>query len=698
MYYKEFLINFIYSWYGLVTIATIAGAFILSVHVIVNQNIRIKIQGFLTAFLSLNIEDENRSKTPSLFGDDEDESEFKISKELDESIEKFYTKIIEKFINVWYEKISSDQILIRNVSHELADVSREIWKRSIKIDHSDLILKKLLPVIYTHIEILGRIDDSNQTKAIQNFIDGQNFIHPSTLSRNSELEYLRSLSKSILKILVNRNSIRCPLVMELLKEILSSCLFLPLTDVICDPSIINQLVMLAMAPNTLNLKKKMESSQEKVDMLENFKKLHAIVEVSSDDHELEEDIENDDFLRSQDNLYNFMQYLKMNDAGFIDLLKFYLDAEQLITGEPNSQDIKHDSTKSPELKKKSEQLLNFYRKKLFQNYSKAIESDKNYSKVPENLHEALQHSKYILRCKWKEDYCKSPEYFRLIYGAKELNVHSTDTHDKTRDSPQKQSTDANQQKFTSKMKNVMKAETVEGLEATEIPIFDALDFSASPSSYFGPVSVKMRREKGQDLENFMQALFQSIEQDADLGEDIISMQLKNDQMLSGRKPLFVGNVELYGNLFNSNDQSKVNQFHSIQSDNHVDTLLYFLTSVMNLGDFPLRIVKGIFNFFPDSNKIIYKYLDKSLKKACDQSILASLIAELHEKIFDENSEKNAKILEKILLTKIENKNARKALKYFQNAVLNKNLMYCLLDVIVNELFPELESLSNVAKN
>lgn len=71
----------------------------------VNQNIRQKIQGFLIySFLSLNLDTEDPKKSASLFEDEPDEK-LQISKELDESIEKFYTKIIDKFITVWYEKI-----------------------------------------------------------------------------------------------------------------------------------------------------------------------------------------------------------------------------------------------------------------------------------------------------------------------------------------------------------------------------------------------------------------------------------------------------------------------------------------------------------------------------------------------------------------------------------------------------------------
>lgn len=669
----------------------IIASFILSVHVMVSQSIRFKIQGCLTSFLSLSLEEKDREKSSSLFDDEADE-ELQISKELDESIEKFYTKIIDKFICVWYQKISMDNVLVQNVSNELTEVSREIYKRSSKIDYASLILNKMLPVIYSHIEILGRIDDTDQSKAIKNFVDGQNFIHPSTLSRSSELEYLRSMSKNILKILVNRNSARCSIVMDLLKEIMTSCVFLPLTDVICDPSIINQIVVLAMSPST---KKKLKESKGNVNLLENFKRLHTIVEVPDPDHDPDEDDESDDFLKAQESLCNFMQYLRSNNAGYFEILNFYHAAEQLVNGQ---QGFDIEMRKSTEFKKKSEHLLNFYRKKLFPVFNKDIECDPNCSKVPENLPEALQHSKYILRKKWKE-YCKSPEYFKLIYGSKEITAAaSIDVPDNTRLSPKHAAELANQTKFSSKVKNVMtmRPETVEGLEATEIPIFDALDYSTGSSSYFGPVAVKMRREKGQDLENFMQTLFQSIDQDADVGEDIISVQLKNDQMSMMRKPLFVGNVELYGNLFNINGQAKVNQFLSMQTNNHVDTLLYFLTSIMSLSDFALRIVKGIFNFFPDSNRIIYKYLDRSLKKACDQIVLAALITELQEKIFDDNPE-SKKIREKVALERIENKNVRKAMSHFQNAVLNKNLMYCLLDVIVSELFPEMESL-NPAKN
>ena len=288
----------------------------------------------------------------------------------------------------------------------------------------------------------------------------------------------------------------------------------------------------------------------------------------------------------------------------------------------------------------------------------------------------------------------SAEYFQLIYGDRESSHGSeaakfADTIDGT----------ISNQKLSLKLKNVMsiRTGTVEGVEATEIPVWDALDHPLiGSSSYYSSMTVKLRKERGQDLDPFMQAFFDSIEQDADLGEDIASTQTEDERNRLRMKLNNHGNVELYKNLFNIPQKTRENQFMVIPLiKSSVDSAIYFFASILNVNKVILRIVNGVLKMLPEADHIINQLIRKFVRKTLDEATLAKLINELEEKVFDPNptvQPSASELTTRRLLaeSRLEslNRNSVKILSFLQNPVLNKHLVYCLIDVIAVELFPE----------
>ena len=549
-------------------------------------------------------------------------------------------------------------------------------------DHPRILSNKLLPVIYSHIEILERtnqVQGSSHDDQVSAFIDNENPIHPATFNRNSELKFLRHLSKRLLRILMSKKSYESQVVTNLIQEIIASMVLLPLTDVISDPATINLLVILATNPKVQRAAA--IKCEKKVLLLHNFvQEFKMNVDDGGDDRQ---NI-NRNFLKDQEKLYSFMQHLKSKNSSDIDLLKFYLDVEHLNSQLEKSHVI-CDPVKLSELQQKSEKLLIFYQNNLFQ------EKD-HKEKKPDDLLKAHEHARRILEGKWKNDFYKSAEYFQLIYGDPDnLNIPkaSLKSYDVIDNGMQNQ-------KFASKLKNVMSIRTgaVEGLEATEIPIWDALDHPLGNMSYYNSVAVKIRKERGQDLDSFMQNFFHSIEQDADIGEDIASTQAQEEAKYRQRKNQ---NHELYNNLFGISDPSRANQFTcDSEVSSTVDSAIYFLTSILNINKVFLRIINAFIRFLPDSDNIICELLRKLLHKIIDEAILAKLINELEEKVFDPsptNPPSNEELTKRreLAATRINdvNQNLSKILTFLQNPVLNKHLVYCLIDVIAVEIFPEL---------
>lgn len=551
---------------------------------------------------------------------------------------------------------------------------------SLQADHSRLLSNKLLPVIYSHFEILERIIVHNEStshdevdRQVSAFIENENPIHPATSTRSSELSYLRFLSEGLLKILVSSKNFDCKVAGNLLTEVLTCSVLLPLTDVICDPATINLLVILA--TNQKVHKRAIKSNVHKVILLENFMqefKMNLTVENDEGDNISR------NFLKDQEKLYSFMQHLKSKSSADIDLLKFFLDVEHL-NSELDKSSVVCDPHRLSELQHQSEKLLIFYQTKLFQG--------KNGEKQPKDLFKAHDQAQRELESKWKNDFYKSAEYFQLIYGDKEFSHVPTRTADVA---------DAAHYKLTSKLRNAMTIRTgaVEGLEATEIPIWDALDHPLGQTSYYNSVAVKLRKERGQDLDSFMQTFFHSIEQEADIGEDVAASTQTQEEAKHRHKKK--QNHELYKNLFNFNDHTQNRQFTIVsQAKSSVDSAIYFLVSILNVHQVLLQAFRSFARFLPDADNMVCGLIRKVLHRLIDEATLAELIGELEEKVFDakpsavDTSDELQKRHE-LATTRIEsvNKNLGKILSFLQNPVLNKHLVYCLIDVIVVEIFPE----------
>lgn len=466
-----------------------------------------------------------------------------------------------------------------------------------------------------------------------------------------------------------------------MKEVLTCTVLLPLMDIISDPGTINYLVILATNPKVQTLTTK-KPKKKKVVLLENFLK-HFEMQLGDENF----DDLSGNFLMDQEKLYSFMQHLKSKNSTDIELLKFYLDVDHLNAQLENSNVITNPQ-KLSELQQKSEKLLIFYQDFLVR--------ENIMENRPNDLLEAFNQAKKSLEMKWKNDFYKSAEYFQLIYGDKENSTirnatEGSDYADYAIPS----------QKFSTKLKNAITIRTgaVEGLEATEIPIWDALDHPLGQNSYYNSVAVKLRKERGQDLDNFMESFFHSIEQEADIGEDIASTQTREDDNRKRRLPNLVGNADLYKNLFNIPMESKSSQFaFDSNVKTAVDSLIYFLESILNIRNITLRLAVGIVKFFPNADSIVCELARKFLhQKIINQEILANLINELGEKVFDSkpsNTPSKEELLKRREKAEIQiqniNKNFGKVLNHLQNPVLNKNLMYCLMDKIIVELFPEIE--------
>lgn len=236
---------------------------------------------------------------------------------------------------------------------------------------------------------------ANQFKALERSI------HPAVLNRNAELEYLRAVAVCLMpRLCNNHNNFDSKVFFSLTRELLSGFVLLPLMDVIADPNLINLLVIVA--TNKPSKAMRPLSSNDRVMLLERF--------VRKRDGGSSSTTAGSTILTDQTQLYAFMQFLKKEGA--VDLLRFYLDVDSL-NNELLDPRVTTDPAKLSSLQQQSEKLLNTYLTLMNGEY------DLSKSKV-KTLAEAHEDVKQQLQGKWQRAFHCTPEYFRLVYGGREI--------------------------------------------------------------------------------------------------------------------------------------------------------------------------------------------------------------------------------------------------------------------------------------
>lgn len=272
-----------------------------------------------------------------------------------------------------------------------------------------MITYKLLPQAFAHYEIVQNMlkDGIPMDKLAQSYAI-QNAIHPAVRNRQSELDYLRAVSKYLLPRLSSNENLGSMVFFSLGRELLACWVLLPLMDVLSDPNWLNAVVIAA--TNKTRITKKLTKNR----IVENVMFLQNFVENNENVYRKEENCRvNDDtaFLSDQHQLYMFMQFLKREGA--VDILRFYLDVENL-NNELQDPKVITDPTKLSVLHQQSEALLEVYKTMMKKDY-----------KIPyETLVEAQDDVKKCLQGKWKAAFHLTPGYFQLIYGDREIRESS----------------------------------------------------------------------------------------------------------------------------------------------------------------------------------------------------------------------------------------------------------------------------------
>uniref|UniRef100_A0A8D8HSR3 Sorting nexin-14 n=3 Tax=Culex pipiens TaxID=7175 RepID=A0A8D8HSR3_CULPI len=612
---------------------------------------------------------------------------FLIEAPLDDAVDRFFSHILDTFVRNWHSQITPDEQFMLGIKSNLRDALCRLLIRAKELDAPTVITTRLLPTFFIHYEIIAKmmlVDHVPMDRLAKTFLIDEYPIHPAVLNRQAEVNYLRGVAKVLIPRLFTPENINCKIFFNLIKELLSFWVLLPLLDVISDPNLINLLIIAATDKRPKDAASRAKShnqklSCEKVEILREFvERSRERVECGVETVVVQGE---ENILKDQSKLYFFMQFLIKEGA--VEWLRFYLDVD-ILNKELEDPHITTDPTKLSSLHQQSEKLLQAYRGMM----------RNEQEPVPEHctLNEAHDRVKEKLEDKWRKQFSRTSEYFELVYGPREFKEVS--------DKKSSDGTGGGGTKLSSKFKEVIRG-AVDGapIEATEAPtVWDALnDAQSMPSNnIYSSVTQKLRKEKGQSLDAFMLTFMHSIEQSPDIGEDVIQVKdkVKKKYKLPGQSVVF-------GDLFEVKKASKNTHTttllsHSVRGPSQC--LIYILVKILNA---PFLIVRLALAFCCVSRRtvdtLIHTGIARLLRAGLKESRLATLIELLREVIFVRKLPEPtpAELLKR-------QQDARRRLEelrvglgnvadVLQSPELNKHLMYCLFDILLGEMYPEFES-------
>ena len=243
-------------------------------------------------------------------------------------------------------------------------------------------------------------------KLAKTYVLNDRAVHPGVLNRQAEINYLRAVAKCLIPRLCINDNLDSKVFFSLCRELLAGLVLLPLMDVIADPNLINLLII--QATNKTSKPLKPLNPLDRVVFLERFvQKVQPQHQNGNEGGASSSDDET--ILTNQSQLYAFMQFLKKEGA--VDVLRFYLDVDSL-NRELLDPKVTTDPAQLSSLQQQSENLLRRYQDMMKDDCKEPVSS----------LIEAHEDVKRTLQGKWQTAFHKTPEYFRLIYGSREIKM------------------------------------------------------------------------------------------------------------------------------------------------------------------------------------------------------------------------------------------------------------------------------------
>lgn len=252
-------------------------------------------------------------------------TDLKIPQVIDSAVTDLLNKTLDEFVTSWFKEFSVDDSFVQEIRESVRYAASVLLSRGLKVDIADVLTRVSLDTAVKHVTMCSEM------------IQGHQFgVHPAVKSREAELEYLRCLVTKLLPFLLQHSQLHCRNFNVLVREILSGWLLLPLSDAVCDPLVLNSLLILLMGRQPLTQYPALHSD-DNVEFLNDFVTQNK--PSANNLSALHPDMCT--ILKDQSLLYAFMQFLK--GQGAVHILQFCLDVEEfnrrMLIPELNSEEL-----------------------------------------------------------------------------------------------------------------------------------------------------------------------------------------------------------------------------------------------------------------------------------------------------------------------------------------------------------------------
>ncbi|KAJ2385348.1 hypothetical protein GGI05_004727 [Coemansia sp. RSA 2603] len=173
------------------------------------------------------------------------------SAKVNAAVARLVSLIMRDFIQEWYEKITDDKEFLSEVNTQLMLVVNEIELRCRKVDWVQFLLFEVPDILQLHIrdthQCMARLGTvyAGRENSIEAMFQSMQPHVALTQAADSELAYLRLLSRELLVVFMPSEAQADEVVLHLVREILACAVLRNVVDAIADPSTLNEAIVKA---------------------------------------------------------------------------------------------------------------------------------------------------------------------------------------------------------------------------------------------------------------------------------------------------------------------------------------------------------------------------------------------------------------------------------------------------------------------
>ncbi len=163
-----------------------------------------------------------------------------ISRQMDKSLQEVLDLVIRDFCLSWFRDIGKDETaFVEILNKEVWKIIENVIERLKNVDLVNFLANDVVTRLSTHFQDLRLSNARTYPGLTSPFL-----LHPSLKDKESELDYLRSISEALLYCILPPSDAHCPALRYILREILANYVFLPTAESVCDPDYINQTLVM----------------------------------------------------------------------------------------------------------------------------------------------------------------------------------------------------------------------------------------------------------------------------------------------------------------------------------------------------------------------------------------------------------------------------------------------------------------------